>query len=199
MKPQYIGALLIIFTSLSACVPAPLPTPVPTPTSWACASYRPAKVQKGDVPGEVKIDMPRQGTTDVPSGQNVQAAGSHTGIPAGNYLWVFIYSPDAGLHGRYYPQTRDAAKSWQPEPTTGQDGRWSLNVSFGAVNLCYEVIVMVADAAASQSIADQLKTWDDLKHFPGYELNGPPTAVPPDGPGFPDGLVEKASIEVKTR
>jgi len=189
--------------------PAPVPvdteTPVPTliptplPTQWACTSYRPEKLQSADIPGQVTIDTPRQGTSDIGSKQNVQVAGSYTGIPAGQYLWVFIYSKDAGLHGRYYPQTRDALKGWQPDPTTGQDGLWSLNVNFGAPHLCYEVIVLVANAAASQSIADQLKSWADLNNYAGYELNGPETATPPDGPGFPDGLVEKVSIEVKTK
>jgi len=173
--------------------------PTPIPTTWPCTSYRSGKVQNGDIPGEVKIDTPLQGTIDLPSGQNIQAAGTYTGIPAGKYLWVFIYSPDAGLHGRYYPQTKDATQRWQPDPTTEPDGRWTLNVSFGAPQLCYEVIVMVADTTESQSIASQLQRWADLNNYAGYELNGPLSAEPPDGPGFPGGLVEKVSIEVRTR
>lgn len=180
-------------------VPTPTLTPTPSPTPWECTSYRSTKLQSADIPGQVTINTPAQGASDISSGQRVQVAGSHTGIPEGKYLWVFIYSANAGLHGRYYPQTKDALKGWQPEPTTGEDGLWTVDVGFGAPNLCYEVIVLVADAEASQSIANQLKAWADLDNFGGYELNGPETAIPPDGPGFPDGLVEKASIEVKIR
>jgi hypothetical protein len=151
------------------------------------------------VPGEVKIDKPLPGTTGIPSNQDVQVSGSQAGVPEGMYLWVFIYSADAGLHGRYYPQTVDALQNWQPLPTTGQDGRWSIDVRFGAPNLCYEIIAMLADAQASQSIAEQLQNWADARNYTGYELNGPESAEPPNPPGFPDGLVEKASIEIKTR
>jgi len=186
-------------TPMNTETPTPTLTPIPSPTRWACTSSRSEKLQNADIPGQVTIDTPQQGTSDIRSGQNVQSAGSYTGIPAGQYLWVFIYSADAGLHGRYYPQTKDAAKGWQPEPTTGQDGLWSLKINFGAPNLCYEVIVLVADAEASQSIADQLQRWAAVNNYSGYELNGPATANPPDAPGFPDGLEEKASIEVRTR
>jgi len=179
--------------------PAPTDTPLPSPTGWECTSDRSQKLQSDEIPGQVTIDTPTQGTINLPSGQQVKVGGSYTGVPEGKYLWVFIYSSAAGLHGRYYPQTRDALKGWQPEPTTGQDGRWSLIVNFGAGHLCYEIIVMMADATASQSIADQLKSWAHLNNYAGYELNGPETAVPPDGPGFPEGLVEKVSIEVKTK
>lgn len=178
---------------------APTLSPIPTPTSWDCTSFRSQKLQGADIPGRVTIDTPQQGTTDIPSGKEVQVGGSYTGIPEGKYLWVFIYSAEAGLHGRYYPQTKTALKGWQPDPTTGQDGRWALKVNFGAPNLCYEIIVILADKTASQSIADQLKSWDAVKNYAGYELNGPATADPPDAPGFPAGLVEKASIEIKTK
>jgi hypothetical protein len=145
------------------------------------------------------IDTPQQGTIDIPSGKDIQVAGSYTGIPEGKYLWVFIYSADAGLHGRYYPQTKDALNGWQPDPTTGQDGHWTLKVNFGAPNLCYEIIVVMADPEASRAITAQLKSWADVNNYAGYELNGPATADPPEAPGFPSGLVEKASIEVKTK
>jgi hypothetical protein len=177
----------------------PTSTQAPTPTTWACTSARSQKLQTADILGQVTIDTPIQGSIDIASKQNVQVTGTHAGIPKGNFLWVFIYSPIAGSHGRYYPQTRDALQGWQPEPTTGEDGGWVLNVSFGAPNLCYEVIVIIANAAASQSIAEQLKSWADINNYAGYELNGPETAIPPDAPGFPEGFVEKASIEVKTR
>ncbi len=58
---------------------------------------------------------------------------------------------------------------------------------------------MVANAEASLAIAEQLQRWAAAKDYTGYELNGPSSAEAPDPPGFPDGLVEKASIEVKTR
>lgn len=179
--------------------PVPTATASPSPTPWECVSVRQEKLQSADIPGEVTIDTLLQGSTGVLSRQDIQLGGTYTGIPEGKYLWVFIYSPIAGLHGRYYPQTRDALQSWQPEPTTGNDARWSTSVSFGAPNECYEVIVMLAEKEASQAIADQLLSWAKINHFPGYELNGPETAVPPDAPGFPDGLVEKASIEVRTK
>ena len=178
---------------------APTLTPVPSPTLWACSSFRSEKLQSADIPGEVIINIPAQAAMDLPSGRNVQVAGSHTGIPEGHYVWVFIYSKDAGQHGRYYPQTREAVQGWQPDPTTGQNGGWDLNVNFGAPNLCYELIVMVANAEASLAIAEQLQRWAAAKDYTGYELNGPSSAEAPDPPGFPDGLVEKASIEVKTR
>jgi hypothetical protein len=186
-------------------IPVDTETPTPTvtltapPTAWACTSTRTQKLQTATIPGNITINFPLQGATNVQSRQNIQVSGTHTGLPAGKYLWVFIYSPIAGLHGRYYPQTRDARQNWQPEPTTGQDGNWSVNVSFGAPNECYELIVILAEPAASKSIADQLKTWDDFDYYAGYELNGPVTAVPTAAPGLPDDLVEKASIEVKTR
>ena len=151
------------------------------------------------MPGEVIINTPLQGAADIPSGQDVQVSGSYTGIPEGMYLWVFLYSADAGLHGRYYPQTVNALENWQPEQTTSSNGRWSIDVNFGAANLCYEVIVVIAEADASQTVADQLKTWADAADYTGYELNGPALAEPPDPPGFPAGLVEKASIEIRTR
>jgi len=181
-------------------VPIPTQTATPAPTLWACTSFRTEKIQKGNnIDGEIKFDTPFQGTQNIQSKQDVQVAVTYTGIPAGMYLWVFIYSPDAGEHGRYYPQTKDAAKGWQPDPTTGANGRWTLKVSFGAPHLCYEVVVLVGDAKASRSIADQLQKWAILNNFPGYELSGPVSADPPNAPGFPDGLIEKASIEVKTR
>jgi len=181
----------------NATIP-PTFTPIPSSTAWACTSYRFPKVQDIDIPGDVKIEIPPQGT-DIPSGRNVLVAGTHTGIPAGKYLWVFVYSPQAGTHGRYYPQTKDAINGWQPEPTTWQDGLWSLDVNFGAPDECYEVIVMLANATTSQSIADQLQAWATINNYTGYELDGPPSTDPPDAPGLPDGLVEKASIEVKTK
>jgi len=179
--------------------PTPVSSPTPLPTKWACTSYRSEKIGTAEVPGEVKIDPLLSGITDIPSKQDVQVNGSYTGIPEGMYLWVFLYSADAGLHGRYYPQTKDAVKGWQPDPTTGQDGLWTLKVNFGAPNLCYEIIVVMANAEASQSIAAQLKSWANVNNYAGYELNGPATADPPDAPGFPEGLVEKASIEVRTK
>jgi len=179
--------------------PTPVSSPTPAPTQWACSSYRSEKLKSADIAGEVVIDTPQQGTIDIPSGKDIQVAGSYTGIPEGKYLWVFIYSADAGLHGRYYPQTKDALNGWQPDPTTGQDGHWTLKVNFGAPNLCYEIIVVMADPEASRAITAQLKSWADVNNYAGYELNGPATADPPEAPGFPSGLVEKASIEVKTK
>ncbi len=184
---------------VDTATPTPIATLTPIPTAWECTSARSQKLQTADIPGEVSIDTPLQGAANVQARQNVQVSGMHTGIPAGKYLWVFIYSSIAGLHGRYYPQTRDALQNWEPEPTNGQDGRWSLNVNFGSSNECYEVIVILAEPPASKSISDQLKAWADIRYYAGYELNGPVTAVPTAAPGFPDGLVEKASIEVKTR
>lgn len=184
---------------VDTATPIPTATLTPIPTAWECTSARAQKLQTADIPGKVTIETPLQGATNIQARQNVQVSGTHSGISAGKYLWVFIYSSIAGLHGRYYPQTRDALQNWEPEPTTGQDGRWSVNVNFGAANECYEVIVILAEPGASKSIADQLKTWADLRYYAGYELNGPVTAVPTAAPGFPDGLVEKASIEVKTR
>jgi hypothetical protein len=178
---------------------APTLTPSPVPTSWACTSYRSQKLEDENVPGEVKIINPKQGTADLPSGKDVQVAGSYAGLPVGKYLWIFIYSADAGQHGRYYPQTRSALNGWQPEPTTGPDGGFTLKVNFGAPKLCYELIVMLADAEASQSIADQLMSGAAVNFYTGYELNGPSTAESPNAPGLPGGLVEKASIEVKTK
>ena len=187
---------LPIDTPLAATLTPTLP-PMPTPTTWTCTSYRSQKpVQKGNIPGEVKIDTPLQGTINLPFGQGVQVAGTYTGIPAGKYLWVFVYSQEADL---YYPQSKDSANGWQPDRTTGQDGRWSLKVSFGGSQLCFEVIAMVADVPASQSIADQLQKWAALNNYVGYKLNGPSSADPPNMPGLPNGVVEKASIEVRTK
>ena len=180
----------------------PIPTEIPTPvaTAWACTSFRTEKIQTGnDAVGEIKFDTPLQGAFDIPSKQDIQVLVTYTGIPADMYLWVFIYSPDAGSNGRYYPQTKDALKGWQPAPTSGQDGHWSLKINFGAPHLCYEVVMVVADAPASQSIAVQLQKWAAVNSFAGYELNGPVSADPPNAPGFPGGLVEKASIEVKIK
>jgi len=187
--------------------PAPLPTDtpppatlaptlpaIPTATKWTCTSYRPQKpIEKGNIPGEVKIDKPAQGAMDIPARASVQAAGTSTGIPEGKYLWLFVYSQKAD---RYYPQTMDALTGWQPDPTTGQDGGWLINISFGAPQECFEVIVMVAELSASQSIADQLEAWAAVNTYSGYKLNGPSSANPPESPGFPDGIVEKASVEV---
>ena len=86
--------------------PAPTITPIPSPTQWACTSYRSEKIQDADISGTVTINTPLQATVDLPSGKNVQVAGKYIGLPAGKYVWVFIYSAQAGLHGRYYPQTR---------------------------------------------------------------------------------------------
>jgi hypothetical protein len=179
--------------------PTPTSTPSPSPTPWECTSARSTKLQTADIPGTATIDMPAPASIDLPSGSLVPAGGSYTGIPEGKYLWVFIYSRSAGLHGRYYPQTRDAVQAWQPDKTTAQGGRWSLDINFGAPHLCYEIILMAADASASRAIAEQLQKWAAAGDYTGYELGGPFSAEPPDPPGFPDGLVELASIEVKTK
>jgi hypothetical protein len=175
--------------------PTAAPSPTLAPTQWACTSYRSEKIQGADIPGQVTINTPPQGSSAIQSRKDVEVAGSHTGLPADTYLWVFLYSKDAGLHGRYYPQTRDAVKGWQPDATTGADGLWSVKTNFGAPDLCYEIVVMAADAETSQSIRDQLQKWA-ANDYAGYELHEDDSD---EAPGLPAGLVEKASIEIMTK
>jgi hypothetical protein len=186
-------------TPTNTAPPTPTSTPHPSPTPWECTSSRSERLESADIPGEVTIDTLPLGTIDLPSGEPVQVGGTYSGIPEGKYLWVFIYSWNAGLHGRYYPQTRNSEEGWQPEPTNAEGGRWTLNINFGAPSLCYEIIVMVAEPAASREIAEQLERWAAAGDYTGYELDGPAFAEPPDPPGFPSGLVEKVYIEVKTK
>jgi hypothetical protein len=58
---------------------------------------------------------------------------------------------------------------------------------------------MVANAEANQAIVAQLQKWAAVDNYTGYELIGPVSADPPNAPRLPDGLVEKASIEVRTK
>lgn len=80
-------------------------------------------------------------------------------------LWVLIVPPN----GLLYPQSPNACKG-AGTPTVGS--RWELRVGFGGVGdegLPFQIVLVDANAAGSQAIADTLRQWCRTNNFPGMQ------------------------------
>lgn len=162
----------VILTATFTPPPPNTPRPVVVrPTMWRCSSFRSLKPIRATLSrGTVALALPEQGSTRPPR-TGFTIAGTYENVSSEHRIWVLIYSASAQ---KYYPQTQDAAGGWEPPPLQPNGGNFSVNGSFGNPPDqpdCYEVIVVVANAAGSAVFKDKLREWTVANDFRGFLEN----------------------------
>lgn len=128
-------------------------------------------------PGEVQITRPQNGATGL--GSRVLVTGT-ANIPENLSLWLVVYPHQVGL---YFPQS---FKGGNPVGK-GIKGVWSETAALGEDNLGkgeqFDIIAVVADERATQSLSTTWKDWTQARTWPGLSE-------------LPRGASEKARITV---
>lgn len=128
-------------------------------------------------PGEVQITRPQHGAAEL--GSRVLVTGT-ANIPENLSLWLVVYPHQVGL---YFPQS---FKGGNPVGK-GIKGVWSETAALGEENLGrreeFDIIAVVADERATQSLSKTWKDWTSARNYPGLAE-------------LPNGVFEKARITV---
>ncbi|MCB0167445.1 MAG: hypothetical protein KDI79_24660 [Anaerolineae bacterium] len=116
-------------------------------------STRPLLQGTANFAGEVKIRTPNHCTTELPTETPITVSGDNTETPANVTLWVLAYAPNS----RYYIQSPNACVG---EPPFQLNGRWQVPAYLGLKGgkpEWFDLVVVLADEAASQFLSDLIK------------------------------------------
>jgi hypothetical protein len=137
--------------------------------SW-CAPFRRPAIAPAQLEGSATITAPTQCSDN---DYITVVRGTYENVPDGNDIWVMVY-PNAL---RYYPQSDDAAVPLKVEK---KDGKWSIQIYLGTPTSgreVFDVVVVLADPAASKVIADTIKQWVQDNRFPGLAPDQLPAGI----------------------
>jgi len=168
----------LVPTPTSTRMPTSSPTVTRTPTRTPTATTTPTRTPTATATPTPTPKVPLAHITNPANGDRVAQLITVLGEYRADLtddLWVFTWNPN----GRYYPQTAFSTlptEKCKVEGPLKKDGRWQVPVTLGVpqdVNKTFAIILTMADATTSRSLADKQFAWCLAGSFPGL------TELPP--------------------
>jgi hypothetical protein len=129
----------------------------------------------------VQITEPANGA--VLNSSDIVVRGTYSPAGLRDDIWLFVVPEQAG--GTYYHQSPNAAAG-DPATVDRVNQRWSVPTGLGGPPQSYQLVVYIANEAASLALRNFLITWTQQQFFPGLSPQQ-----------LPAGLIEKHRITVR--